>query len=157
MRVPDSNVLIYATNASATQHSTARRWLEGALSSTETVGFATVVVLAFVRITTNPRVMKAPMSVSDACDQVDEWLAQAPATMVNPGERHLGIWRELLEGSGTAANLTTDAHLGALAIEHGATLASFDGDFHRFSGLELEYLGGASVGSALIEERRSGR
>jgi predicted nucleic acid-binding protein len=71
---------------------------------------------------------------------VDEWLAQPPAAIVHPGRRHLRIWRDLLEPSGTAGNLTTDSHLAALAIEHGATLASFDGDFHRFRGLDFEYL-----------------
>ena len=99
-----------------------------------------VSLLGFVRIVTNPRVMSAPLTPSAAFDQIDEWLAQPPATIIQPGRRHLAICRQLLEASGTAGNLTTDAHLAALAIENGATLASFDGDFHRFSGLKLEYL-----------------
>jgi uncharacterized protein len=140
VRVPDANVLLYASDSSSSHHSTARGWIERALSGTETVGFALVVLLAFVRIATNPRVMATPMGISDAFDQVEEWLAQPPATAMHPGRRHLGIWRELLEASGAAGNLTSDAHLAALAIEHGAVLASFDGDFHRFAGLELEYL-----------------
>jgi uncharacterized protein len=68
-------------------------------------------------------------------------LAQPPATILHPGRRHLAICRELLEAAGTAGNLTNDAHLAALAIENGATLASFNGDLHRFAGLELDYLG----------------
>lgn len=140
MRIPDANVLLYASDTSSSHHSAARAWVEGALSVTETVGFAIVVLLGFVRIATNPRVMAAPLTPSEAFDQIEEWLAQLPATVLHPGRRHLGICRELLDAAGTAGNLTTDAHLAALAIEHGAALASFDGDFHRFRGLDLEYL-----------------
>ena len=141
MRVPDVNVLLYARDPEAMQSDAARGWLELALSGEDTVGFAIVAILGFVRIITNPRVFVEPLSPSEAFDQVDEWLAQPPATVIHPGRRHLAILRGLLEGAGTAGNLTTDAHLAALAIEHGATLASFDGDSHRFSGLKLEYLG----------------
>jgi hypothetical protein len=140
MKIPDVNVLIYAADKSARQHTKAREWVEESLSSTETVGFAVVVLLGFIRITTNPRVMNAPFEAGQAFDQVAEWLAQPPSAVVNPGRRNLEICRELLESSGTAGNLTTDAHLAALAIENGASLASFDGDFHRFGGLKLEYL-----------------
>ena len=140
MRIPDANVLLYASDSSSRHHVAARAWVERALSAGETVGFAMVVLLAFVRIATNPRVMAAPLSPSAAFDQIEEWLAQSPAVLLHPGRRHLRIWRELSESSGTAGNLTTDAHLAALAIEHGASLASFDGDFHRFASLELEYL-----------------
>jgi uncharacterized protein len=141
LRVPDANVLLYASDSSSRHHSPARHWVEAALSATESVGFAIVVLLAFIRISTNPRIMGAPLGVAEAIAQVEEWLAQPPATMLHPGGKHLEVWRELLESSGTAGNLTTDAHLAALAIEHGATLASFDGDFHRFSDLRFEYLG----------------
>jgi uncharacterized protein len=140
LRVPDANVLLYATDSSSSKHSAAREWVERALSASETVGFAMVVLLAFVRISTNPRIVAAPLSAADSFNQIEEWLAQTPAALLHPGRRHLGVWRELVETSGTAGNLTTDAHLAALAIEHGATLASFDGDLHRFVGLELEYL-----------------
>ena len=141
MTIPDANILLYASDTSSRQHPAARAWLERALSGTESVGLAIVVVLAFVRIATNPRIMATPLSPRAAFEQLEEWLAQPPAILVQPGRRHLRICRGLLEASGTAGNLTTDAHLAALAIEHGATLASFDGDFHRFSGLKLEYLG----------------
>jgi len=133
-------VLLYASDASSRQHRRARAWLEDALSSTETIGFAIVVVLGFIRISTNPQLLANPLTPGRAFDQVEEWLEQSPATIVHPGRRHLAICRELLEAAGTAGNLTTDAHLAALAIEHGAVLASFDGDFHRFGGLDLEYL-----------------
>jgi uncharacterized protein len=140
LRIPDANVLLYARDASSRGHASARAWIERSLSATETIGFATVAILAFVRIVTNPRAMARPLTPVAAVDQVEEWLAQPPAAVVHPGRRHLPIVRELLEAAGTAGNLTTDAHLAALAIENGATLTSFDGDFHRFVGLELEYL-----------------
>jgi uncharacterized protein len=141
LRVPDANVLLYASDSSSRHHVSARAWVERALSATETIGFAMVALLAFVRISTSPRVMATPLPPRAAFDQVEEWLTQPPAVVLHPGRRHIGLWRELAETSGTAGNLTTDAHLAALAIEHGASLASFDGDLHRFPGLDLEYLG----------------
>ncbi len=140
MRIPDVNVLVYSRDTTSVHYAEARAWIGDALSKTEAVGFALVAVLGFVRVITNPRVFEAPLAPSDALDQVDEWLMQPPATIAHPGRRHLALWRELIEASGTAGNLTTDAHLAALAIERGATLASFDGDLHRFAGLDLEYL-----------------
>jgi toxin-antitoxin system PIN domain toxin len=140
VRIPDVNVLVYARDPSSKDHPAARAWIESALSGTETIGFAIVSVLGFVRIITNPRAFTAPLDPPEALDQLEEWLAQPPATILHAGPRHLRIWRSLLEASGTAGNLVTDAHLAALAIEHGATLASFDGDFHRFSALKLDYL-----------------
>lgn len=140
MRIPDVNVLVYSCDPASAHSAAARGWIERALSSNDTVGFAIVAVLGFVRVITNPRVFRDPLAPAEAFDQVDEWLAQPPAMIIGPSSRHLGICRELLETSGTAGNLTTDAHLAALAIERGAMLASFDGDFHRFGGLQLEYL-----------------
>jgi toxin-antitoxin system PIN domain toxin len=140
LKVPDTNILVYASDRDSSHHEAARAWIEQALSSTETVGFAAVALLGFVRIRTNPRLFEVPLSVAEALDQVDEWLEQPPATVLHPGGSHLGVFRRLLEPSGTAGNLVTDAHLAALAIEHGATLASFDGDFHRFENLRFEYL-----------------
>ena len=140
MTIPDANILLYASDSSARHHRPARAWLERALSGTDSIGLAIVVLLAYVRIATNPRIMAAPLSPSAAFDQIEEWLSQPPSIVVHPGRRHLSICRGLLETSGTAGNLTSDAHLAALAIENSATLATFDGDFHRFSGLKLDYL-----------------
>lgn len=140
MKLPDTSVLLVARDAGAHHHDTARSWLERALSGRESIGFAWVALLGFVRIATNPRVYQEPLAPRDALDQVDEWLACQVASVVHPGHDHATVLRDLLAESGTAANLTTDAHLGALAIENGATLASFDGDFHRFARLKLEHL-----------------
>jgi len=140
VRVPDVNVLLYARDLTARHHATARTWLESSLSGSETVGLAWTVLLGFLRISTNPRVYVQPLDVADALDQIDVWIGLSSTALVAPTNRHQTILRGLIETAGTAANLTADAHLAALAIEHGATLATFDGDFHRFSGLKLEYL-----------------
>jgi len=133
----DANVLIYAVNADLPQHGPARRWLEKALSGTETIGLPWVVILAFLRLTTSPRVFERPLAVQAALGYVEEWLAQPPATTVEPGPEHWPTFRRLVSDSGTGGNLTTDAHLAALALERGAALCTTDRDFARFPGLRL--------------------
>lgn len=135
MKLVDLNLLLHAVDEGSPAHAPARDWLEEILSGTEEVGFAWVVLLGFVRLTTNPAVFDAPLEVEEALDVVDDWLAQPVATVVEPSDRHSRSLRELLAPLGTAGNLTTDAHLAALAIEHGAELCSRDGDFARFPGL----------------------
>lgn len=135
MKLPDVNLLLYAVDASAPRHRAARRWLEERLSGTETFAFAWVVLLAFIRLSTNPRVFETPLEPQEAFDLVEGWLAQPCATIVHPTDRHATLLRELLGPLGTAGNLTVDAHLAALAIEHGAELCSSDRDFSRFPGL----------------------
>ncbi|HYC80358.1 MAG TPA: type II toxin-antitoxin system VapC family toxin [Solirubrobacterales bacterium] len=135
MKLVDLNLLIYAIDEESPAHAAARGWLEEVLSGTEEVGFAWAVLLGFVRLTTNPAVFDAPLDADEALDVVEGWLAQPVATVVEPSERHTQNLRELLTVTGTAGNLTTDAHLAALAIEHGAELCSRDSDFSRFPGL----------------------
>ena len=132
MKLVDANVLLYALDETSPHHEQARPWLEEQLSGIETVGFAWAALLAVVRLVTNPRVFTDPLPVADAFDLVDGWLAQPNATVVHPTDRHPAVLRELLEPLGTAANLVSDAHLAALAIEHGAELWSADRDFARF-------------------------
>lgn len=132
MIVLDVNLLIYAVNDDAPLHSKARSWLEKTLSEGETVAFAWIVLLAFVRLTTRTGLFCRPMSLESSLDTVAEWLDQATAVVINPGPRHFQLMRELLLPLGTAGNLTSDAHLAALAIEHGAELCSLDSDFGRF-------------------------
>jgi uncharacterized protein len=103
------------------------------LSGTEEVGFAWVVLLGFIRLTTNAAVLEHPLEVDEACDYVDGRLGQPRAVTVAPGRPRRAA-EELLEPLGTAANLTSDAHLAALAIERGAELHSADADFLRFPG-----------------------
>ncbi|HST34903.1 MAG TPA: type II toxin-antitoxin system VapC family toxin [Solirubrobacteraceae bacterium] len=135
MKLPDVNLFVYAYDASAPQHERAKEWLEGALSGTETVALAWVAVIGFIRLTTSRQRFGYPWSVEQALDIVDSWLAQPVATVIHPTSRHAAVLRDLLTPLGTGGNLTTDAHLAALAIEHGATLCSHDNDFSRFAGL----------------------
>jgi hypothetical protein len=135
VKLIDANLLLYAVNRDAPLHAKARRWLERSLSGTETYGFAWIVLLAFVRLSTKPGLFARPLDPTDALDLVDAWLSQPCATIVHPGDRHSRILRGLIESLGTAANLVSDAHLAALAIEHGAELCSCDGDFSRFASL----------------------
>lgn len=135
MTLSDVNLLIYAYDTSSPHHERARSWLEARLSGVETVGFAWATLLAFVRLVTNPRVFESPFRIDEALDVVDAWLGAPCATVLHPGPRHAVLLRQLLEPLGTAGNLTTDAHLAALALEHDATLYSADADFRRFPGL----------------------
>ena len=140
MKLPDVNVLLYATNAAAAQHRVAHDWLTAALQGAEEVGLAWVAMLGFLRLSTRPGILRQPLPVDGALAVVHRWLAFPSAQIVHPGDRHTPLLGRLLMGAGTAGNLTTDAHLAALAIEHGATLVSFDRDFERFAGLSFQAL-----------------
>lgn len=141
MKVPDANVLLYAIDPSAHHHERSKDWLEKGLSGSEPVGLAWVTLLSVIRLTTNPAIYDDPLSADGVLDLIDGWLAAPPAIVIDPTIRHPEMLRALLSEAGAAGNLTSDAHLAALAIEHGAALTTFDADFHRFSGLKLEYLG----------------
>ncbi len=135
MFVVDANVLLYAVNVSSPHHQRARPWLDDALNGREPVGFAWTVVLAFVRLATHRAVFPHPLTPEQAMAVVADWLAQPSAMIVDPTSRHLGVLAGLLAETGTAANLVGDAHLAALAVEHDATIVSFDADFGRFAGI----------------------
>jgi uncharacterized protein len=140
VRIPDVNVLLNSINSDSRHQARAVEWIESALSGNETIGFPVISFIGFIRISTNPSALANPVTPTEALDQVDAWLASTVATVIHPGPRHMAILRSLLEHTGTAGNLTTDAHLAALAIEQRATLATFDGDLHRFPSLKLDYL-----------------
>ncbi len=135
MRLVDANLLLYAVDTRSARHAAARSWLEEQLSGEDAIAFAWAPLLAFLRLSTSARVFERPLPPERAFDVVDHWLAQPCAVMVHPGDRHAALMRQLLRPLGTAANLVSDAHLAALAIEHGAELNSCDSDFSRFSGL----------------------
>jgi uncharacterized protein len=137
VKLVDTNLLLYAVDDTSVHHGRARPWLEDVLSGTETVGFAWNALLGFVRLITNPRVFTTPLTVDEALDIVEAWLVQPNATILQPTRRHAAVLRDLLGPLGTAGNLTSDAHLAALAREHGAQICSTDGDFARFPGVEL--------------------
>ncbi len=131
----DVNLLLYAYDARSPRHEPARAWLEQTLSGSETVGLPWVVMLAFIRLITRAVVVEHPLTAEEAIDLVESWLGQPCVTVIHPTDRHPVVLRELLQPLGTGGNLTTDAHLAALAIEHGASLCSCDVDFSRFPGL----------------------
>lgn len=135
MIIPDVNLLIHAYNRQSPVHTNARRWWEDLLNGTGSVGLAWVGILGFIRLTTNRQILVHPFSPADACAHVRAWLDRPYVSVVQPGDRHAEILFGLFEALGTAANLTTDAHLAALALEHQAELHSTDADFTRFSGL----------------------
>jgi toxin-antitoxin system PIN domain toxin len=135
VKLVDANLLLYATDERAPRHGSARAWLEALLAGDEPVAFAWAVLLAFLRLSTNPRVFIDPLSPERAFDVIQAWLTQPCATVVHPGARHAILVRQLLGSLGAAGNLVSDAHLAALAIENGAELNSCDTDFARFSGL----------------------
>ena len=137
MIIVDVNVLIYAVDSDAPQHTRARRWLEQTLSGDTPVGLAWPVVLAFLRITTRAGILRSQLPVERAIEFIDEWLAQPYVTLISPGDAHWPILKNLILEAGSAGNLISDAHLAALALENGASIASADNDFRRFAGLKL--------------------
>jgi uncharacterized protein len=140
MKLVDANVLVHAANADAREHASARKWIEAAFMGGEPIGFAWIALLAFIRVSTRRGLLARPLRIADAFGVVEDWLRAHNAVVVHPGEDHAAILRSLLEPVGTAGNLTSDAHLAALAIEHGAELVSFDRDFNRFEGLRTVIL-----------------
>lgn len=132
MKIVDANVLLYAVNRDAAHHERSRRWLDEALSGADTVGFAWVALLAFVRLSTRVGLFPSPLTTDEAMDRVDAWLTAAPAVVLQPTPDHGRLVRSLLAPLSTAGNLVNDAHLAALAIEHRCDIVSFDNDFSRF-------------------------
>jgi toxin-antitoxin system PIN domain toxin len=131
----DANLLVYAAVSSFPQHEAARLWLDERLNGSARVGLPWPSLTAFLRLVTNARVFERPMPMALAWRQVEAWLGCEPAWTPSPTERHAATLARLLAGPGVAANLVPDAHLAALAIEHGLELCSTDGDFARFPGL----------------------
>jgi toxin-antitoxin system PIN domain toxin len=138
MKLIDLNVLMYAVNSAAPLHKKVLTWWEEALSGDEPVALCWAVLIGFVRIATRPGIFPRPLTVDDACARVDRWLAWPVVQVIGETETHWSLLKRLLAEVGSAGNLTTDAHLAALALSHGATLVSCDRDFARFSGLRCE-------------------
>jgi toxin-antitoxin system PIN domain toxin len=133
----DANILLYAHDRSSPHHEAARVWLETTLSKPEPVGLSWLTILAFLRISTNPRVLQHPFSVAEAVAIVAGWLQRPTVTILHPSDRHWEILQDLMIKGQAHGPLATDAHLAALAIEQGATLATADRDFTRFPGLRI--------------------
>lgn len=132
MIVVDTNILIYAVHTGAQQHERTARWLDRTLRESQVLGLPWAAALGFIRLTTNRRIFPAPLTVDEAIGTVRTWHAHPAVTVPEPTSRHLAVLSGLLLESGTAGNLTTDAHIAAVAIEHGAAVATFDRDLARF-------------------------
>ena len=138
MKIPDANILLYAYITSFEQHYNAKTWLEMTLSEgNEMIGLSWQVITAFIRIGTNPRVFSVLFKVKEAIEKLEELFEHPLVEIVSPGAKHWEIFSEILEKEQVTANLVMDAHLAALAIEHGAVLATTDRDFARFSKLKV--------------------
>lgn len=133
--IVDANVLLCAVDDQSPFHASARKWLEAAMNGVERVGLPWASLTAFQRIITHPRVTVSPLAAEDAWSYVSDWLDADQAWIPVPGVRHRGILGTLLVGGDLRGNLVTDAHLAALAIEHGTGICSFDSDFARFPDL----------------------
>jgi len=134
----DANILVYSHVASFSQHKAARKWLDGKLNGSPQVGLPWSSLLAFLRLVSNPRIFERPEPIANAWLQVRAWLACEAAWIPQPTERHADLLNELLTLPGVHGNLVPDAHLAALALEHGLTLCSTDGDFARFPTLRWQ-------------------
>ncbi len=137
MILVDANLLLYAYNPSFHRHQQARAWLERVLSRPDPVCLAWATILAFLRIATNPRAFEYPLSMEEAVPIVSAWLKQPMVTILEPGERHWAVLTELLSQTQVRGPAVMDAHLAALAIEHGAVLCTSDRDFARFPNLRM--------------------
>lgn len=135
MILVDANLLLYAANVSAPEHERARPWLDERLNGTVAVGLPWPSLLAFVRLATNPAVVRHPVTTAAAWQQVGQWLGCEPAWIPLPGQGHRDQVATYLKASWMTSRLVPDAHLAALAVEHGLTLCSTDGDFARFPGV----------------------
>ena len=138
MILVDANLLIYACAPGMQQHERARTWLDERLNGIAPVALPWTSLLAFIRITTNPRAFRPPASIAVAWRQVEDWLDCPRVWIPAPGANHRAVLGHLLRSSNSSANLVQDAHLAAIAIENGLILYSTDSDFARFSDLRWE-------------------
>lgn len=133
--IVDANVLIYAVSEGSTFHDQARQWLDDALNGPSRIGLPWASLTAFQRIITHPRAAENPLSPEDAWSFVTDWLEADQAWIPSAGPRHAEILGGLISAGGLRGNLITDAHIAAIALEHGVGVASFDSDFARFGDL----------------------
>ena len=136
MILVDTNIPLYAEDSLSEHHEAARAWWDEQLSGSEPVALCWPVLTAFIRIGTNVRLHKRPLTLKEAVDRVQSWLEQPGVRILTPTEQHWAVFQRMLRAGNATANLVSDAHLAALAVEHNCTLASSDMDFARFRGLK---------------------
>jgi uncharacterized protein len=133
----DANILLYAYDSNSPHHAVCRPWLDAALNSDEIIALPWQTLLAFVRIATNPRAVRLPLSGPEACGIVSVWLERPNVSVIGAGDRFWEIFQAQVVDAQVSGPLVTDAALAALALEHGAILCSTDRDFRRFEGIKL--------------------
>ena len=136
MIIPDTNLLMYAYNTGSILHSDAKKWWEKILNSGSRIGIPWVVSSGFIRLMTHRKVLDSPIKFTSALEIVEGWMSFDQVSPINPGNRHLAIFREMLEAAGVGGNLVTDAHIAAIGVEYQAEVHSNDSDFGRFPGLK---------------------
>ncbi|MFM7086469.1 MAG: TA system VapC family ribonuclease toxin [Cyanobium sp.] len=132
-----NHLLVYSLHSDMPRHEAARAWLEDCLNGKETIGLSWSVILAVLRLTTNERLFPSALPVEQALAVVEGWLQHPLVVLISPGPDHWHTLATLLRDAGMGGNLTPDAHLAALAMEHGGTVYSCDADFRRFPGLRF--------------------
>jgi toxin-antitoxin system PIN domain toxin len=135
MMLLDANLLLYAVDRRSRFHSVASDWLTEQLNGPRRIGIPWQSLVAFLRISTHPRASESPLTPEDALRYVDEWLSADAVWTPVPGARHAELLADLVGRHQLRGNLISDAHLAALALEHGLPLVSADSDFARFTGL----------------------
>lgn len=135
MILVDANLLLYAEDSLSAHHEMARAWWDSQLSGSAPVCLCWPVLTAFIRIATNARLHQRPLTLTEAVDRVQSWFDQPCVRMIHPTEQHWHIFQRMLHDGNATANLVSDAHLAALAVEHSCELCSTDADFARFPGL----------------------
>ncbi|MBC7609190.1 MAG: PIN domain-containing protein [Polaromonas sp.] len=140
MMLPDINVLLYSVEADNPYHIPAKHWLESAFNSSSSVGLAWLVLVGFVRLSTQPRILRKQLTVVESLTVMNEWIHHPKAQIVHPGLQHGALLGSFLIADGAAGNLSNDAHLAALAVENNGTVGTFDKDFNRFPGLKVNLL-----------------
>jgi toxin-antitoxin system PIN domain toxin len=140
MIVPDTNLLLYAYNASSPFHATARQWWEECLSGHEPVGLVHAVLFSFLRISTSRRAVPEPFTLTEAAGHITSWLERKVTRLLHEGPDHVNLVVQLLEQAGSVGgNLVTDAQVASLAITYHGTVHTADRDFQRFPGLSCRF------------------
>ncbi|HEY1921978.1 MAG TPA: type II toxin-antitoxin system VapC family toxin [Tepidisphaeraceae bacterium] len=132
----DANILLYAEDQASPHHAKARAWWDRQLSGSQPVCLCWPVIGAFLRIATNHRVFARPLDITQAVDRVQSWLKQPCVRVIVPTAGHWTAFMRFLVMAQAMGNLVSDAHLAALAVEHGCQMFSSDADFARFRGLK---------------------
>jgi uncharacterized protein len=132
----DANVLLYAEDSRSEHHEAARTWWDEQLSGSDPVALCWPVLTAFIRIGTNSRLLQRPLTLKEAIERVQSWLDQPCVRLIQTTDQHWPLFQQMLRAGNATANLVSDAHLAALAVEHNCVLHSTDTDFARFRGLK---------------------